>query len=244
MKRTSLLILVLFSAVLATASPAEAQWKIRDYPHIYNQDRLQRETKQLRNRTSALLVAIMTAYDTVGSIIGRDMNPVIDDLRAEMYGAGGLTMGDVYLDWRLENLYGEWDDGGTIRQSVEDDLERMDKVVQTAQGALRAAREHGRAMVETEIRLAIESFRMEASNLSETEAQQIAASIRVLEAQELQLARHAVLLEITLEATRLADLVQRTQGAASRRERAANNAVLILDALPVPAPPAGIYDAD
>lgn len=238
MKRFSLIAALV---ALASFQPAEAQWKIRDYPHIYNQDKLQRETRQVRNRMRSLLAAIQMAYDTVGMVIGRDMNPVIDDLRGEMYAAGGLAMGDALMDYRLDGLYGDWDDGGTIREAVEADLERMDKVVQTAQGALRAAREHGRAMVETEIRLAIESARLEDSDLSETEAQQIAAHIRVLEAQEVQLSRHAVLLEITLEAVRLADLVQRTQGAAARRERGARNAVVELDAMVVPGPPAPVF---
>lgn len=227
------------------AENAQAQHKVRDYPHVEAQNEAWRRTRRLRGATRALIVSLRTAYDTIGALTGRDLNPVIDQLAADLESAGGVTFSS-------DDLYGEIDEhfgdlqfaGSTIQARADEYLSRLDAVIGTTQGALVALQEHASALQETRIRMAIDMAGLEESGISETEAQQLSASIRVLEAQELQLARHAVLLQINIEAVRLAERVQAQQGQALEMTEDMVGTLSGVMANPVPPAPTRPFIAD
>ena len=211
---------VLLSALLLSASAApaaEAQHKVRDYPQIWAQDELQKDARRLRNAVTALVVALQTAYDTIGTLTGRDLNPVIDRLEAELVGAGGIALTDPNLQAVLDEAFGPLSQAAaTFQDEADARLAQIQAVVGTTQGALFALQEHAGALRETQIRMGVLMARLEDNGLSETEAAQISSAIRVLEAQEVQLARQLVIMQICIEATRLGQSVHAVEGAQQR----------------------------
>ena len=238
---------VLLGVLLATPATqsAQAQHKVRDYPHIEAQNEAWRRTRRLRTATRALAAALLTAYDTIGALTGRDMNPVIDQLAADLESAGGLAISSGTMSSDMYALYGDVQSAaGTIQGRATEYLDRLDAVLGTSQGALLALQEHASAMQETRLRMALDMTGLEDSGISETEAQQLNASIRVLEAQELQLVRHAVLLQINMEAVRLAQQVQAQQGEALDVAEDVMNTLTNVLATPLPPAPTAPFVED
>jgi hypothetical protein len=235
--RNAALALVAASGI-AVGPAASAQTKVRDYPQIWAQDEYKDDIRAVRNATTALAVALRTAYDTIGSLTGRDMNPVIDRMAQDLLSAGGLSMGSTNLQDDIDEYFGGW---ASPLLSLHDEatsrVESLESALRTAEGALMAVQEHADQLRETQIRMAISMGRLEDSDLSETEAQQLAASILALEAQELTLARHNVLLQINMEAVRLGVAIQNAEQGRRSAQTDAEGMADRVTATPVPLPP-------
>ena len=231
--------LALATAYGCTTGPdASAQTKIRDYPQIWAQDDFKDDVRAVRNATTALAVALRQAYDTIANLTGRDMNPVINRMANDLLNAGGVSMGSSTLEDEIEERFGGWTQPlVTLQEEATDRVESLEAALRTAEGALMAVQEHAGQLRETQVRMMINVQRLEDSSLSETEAAQLAASIRVLEAQELTLARHNVLLQINMEAVRLGVSIQTSEGARRRAQTDADGMADRVTDTPVPLPP-------
>ena len=214
---------------IATTATLGVRWQVQD------------QRDEMRTHLLAFLYSLGSSTD----LPFREIDDVVDDLEQFVSDAGGLGYNLANLEAQFNAIY----DRGIYY--VEDlvlalnrDLEQLDTALMTVQGTMNSMKGHLEQIEDSAGDLVDFQDMLEQANITPTEIEQIAGSIRAYGAQEVQLLRQALMQQVNQSAVVFSAEIN-SQATAIRDDiEGYERAILALEAVAIPPPPGPIFTTD